>query len=126
MTNTGQPPTTEERLSRLETLFANVGETVLAQNDAIAATRFNINGQSNTIDVLVANIQQLTENVAAVNQRVDALTINVVEVTNRVDSLAAEAAQDRQQAAIDRQEFRTEIRQIWEYLRDRNGGSSPL
>ncbi|MUG91106.1 hypothetical protein F7734_00750 [Scytonema sp. UIC 10036] len=125
MTNAGQPPTTEERLSRLETLFANVGETVLAQNDAIAAMSANINGQSNTIDVLVANIQQLTENVAAVNQRVDALTINVVEVTNRVDSLAAEAAQDRQQAAIDRQEFRTEIRQIWEYLRDRNGGSSP-
>ncbi|MUH00372.1 hypothetical protein F7734_52130 [Scytonema sp. UIC 10036] len=25
----------------------------------------------------------------------------------------------------DRQEFRTEIRRIWEYLRDRNGGSSP-
>jgi uncharacterized coiled-coil protein SlyX len=132
MTNAGQSPSIEERLSRLETLFANVGETVLAQNDTIAATRFNITAQSNTIDVLVANIQQLTENVAAVNQRVDALTTNVAEVTNRVDILAiqaeqdrAQAAQDRQQAAIDRQEFRHEIRQIWQYLRDRNGGSSP-
>ncbi|GAB1544436.1 hypothetical protein NUACC21_71120 [Scytonema sp. NUACC21] len=122
MTNTGQPPSVEERLSRLETLFANVGEKVV-EHDA-------------TIDVLVANIQQLTE-------RVDTLTINVNTVATRVDSLAeqaaqdrqafrertdrlaAEAAQDRQQAAIDRQEFRNEIRQIWEYLRVRNGGSSP-
>ncbi|WP_243147345.1 hypothetical protein [Scytonema sp. UIC 10036] len=49
--------------------------------------------------------------------------------------MAEQAAQDKQQAAIDRQafweqaerdrqEFRTKIRQIWEYLRDRNGGSS--
>lgn len=127
MTNAGQPPGIEERLSRLETLFANVGETVLAQNDAIAAMSANINGQSNTIDVLVANIQQLTENVAAVNQRVDALTTSVTEVTTRVDSLAAEAAQDRQQTAIDRQEFRTEIQRIWEYLLRQGGnGNTPI
>ncbi|KYC40003.1 hypothetical protein WA1_29025 [Scytonema hofmannii PCC 7110] len=30
-----------------------------------------------------------------------------------------------QEAERDRQEFRSEIRRIWEYLRDRNGGSSP-
>lgn len=107
MTNAGQPATIEERLSRLETLFANVGETVLAHDG--------------TIDVLVANIQQLTENVAAVNQRVDALT---EQTTRNINNLAEQAAQDRQQTAIDRQEFRQEIRQIWEYLRDRNGGSS--
>jgi hypothetical protein len=47
-----------------------------------------------------------------------------LETQMTVDSLAEQAAQDRQQAAIDRQEFRTEIRQIWEYLRERNGGSS--
>ncbi|MBD2773322.1 hypothetical protein [Iningainema tapete] len=107
---TSQPPTIEERLSRLENLFANVGETVV-QHDA-------------TIDVLVANIQQLTENLN-----------NLTEQTNRnINNLAEQAAQDRQQAAIDRQEFRRqadqdrqefrqEIRQIWEYLRNRNGGS---
>ncbi|MEC4815027.1 MAG: hypothetical protein SAK29_17370 [Scytonema sp. PMC 1069.18] len=110
MTNS-QPPNVEQRLSRLENLFANVGETVL--------------GHDATLDVLVSNIQQLTE-------RVDTLTVNVNTVATRVDALAAEAAQDRHQAAqdrhqaaIDRQEFRNEIRQIWEYLRDRNGGSSP-
>jgi len=47
------------------------------------------------------------------------------ETTQSVRALVAEGAEQRQQAAIDRQEFRTEIRQIWEYLRDRNGGSSP-
>jgi uncharacterized protein YoxC len=89
MTNVERPPSIEERLSRLENLFANIGETVAAHDS--------------TIDVLVANIQQLTENVNAVNQRVDSLA---------------------QQAAIDRQSFQAEIRQIWQYLRDRNGGSS--
>ncbi len=48
MTNAGQPPTIEERLTRLETLFVNVGETVAAQNNTIAA--------------LEANIQQTTQN----------------------------------------------------------------
>ncbi len=74
-----QPPTIEERLSRLETLFTNVGETVLAQNDAIATTNANVNAQSAIIDVLVANIQQLTENVAAVNQSAIAMTRQEIE-----------------------------------------------
>ena len=108
------------RLDRIEAILANVATQQVAQ--------------SNTIDVLVANIQQLTENVAAVNQRVDALTTNVAEVTNRVDTLAtqaeldrAQAAQDRQQAAIDRQEFRNEIQRIWEYLLRQGGnGNTPV
>ncbi|BAZ09579.1 hypothetical protein NIES4071_13880 [Calothrix sp. NIES-4071] len=112
---TANQPTIEERLSRLETLFVNVGEKV-AQHDG-------------NIDVLVANIQQLTENVAAVSQRVDELG---EQTTRNINKLAIEAAQDRQQAAIDRQqaaierqEFRNSINQILNYLRDRNGGSPP-
>ncbi|GAA6619510.1 hypothetical protein NUACC26_053230 [Scytonema sp. NUACC26] len=127
--STKQSPTVEERLSRLETLFTNVGEQVAAHNNTIDVLVANTQAHNNTIDVLVANIQQLTENVAAVNQRIDSLA----EQTNRnINNLAEQAAQDRQQAvqdrqqaAIDRQNFRNEIRQIWEYLRDRNGGSSP-
>ncbi|MDF5730474.1 MAG: hypothetical protein PUP92_21235 [Rhizonema sp. PD38] len=132
---TNQPETLETRLTRLEILFSNVGETVLTQNDAIAAlsdtiqqTNQNVASQSATIDVLVANIQQLTENVNAVTNRVDTLALQAEldreQTTHNINNLAEQAAQDRQQAAIDRQEFRTEIRQIWEYLRDRNGGSS--
>jgi len=105
---TNQPESIEARLNRLETLFVNMGETVV--------------GHDNTIDVLVANISQLTENLNS-----------LAEQTNRnINNLAEQAAQDRQQAAIDRQEFRRqmeqrelETRQIWEYLRYRNGGSSP-
>ncbi|GAB1539515.1 hypothetical protein NUACC21_21820 [Scytonema sp. NUACC21] len=80
---TTNQPTIEERLSRLETLFVNVGEKV-AEHDG-------------NIDVLVANIQQLTENVKTLAE----------------------------QAAIDRQELRNSVNQILNYLRDRNGGSSP-
>ena len=125
MTNTGQPQPIEERLSRLESLFANVGETVLAHDG--------------TIDVLVANINQLTENVNTLNNNVDSLTLTVNRTqaqidnltiavdrsTTNIEALTTQAAEDRQLAAIDRQEFRQDIRQIWEYLRDRNGGSSP-
>lgn len=108
---TNQPESLEARLNRLESIFAGVGEQVAAHN--------------NTIDVLVANIQQLTENVNAVTNRVDV-------IADLAAADRAQAAEDRQQAAIDRQEFRRqmeqrqrEIQQIWEYLRDRNGGSSP-
>ncbi|NEU76715.1 hypothetical protein PI95_030455 [Hassallia byssoidea VB512170] len=105
MTNAGQPPTIEERLSRLENIFVNIGETVVAQSD--------------TIDVLVANINQLTENVNAVTNRVDILAI-------QAEQDRAQAAEDRQQAAVDRQEFRSEIRRIWEYLLQQGGnGNTP-
>ncbi len=105
---TNQPESTDARLNRLETLFLNMGETVV--------------GHDNTIDVLVANIQQLTENV---NNLTEQTSRNFNILGQRMDSLAEQAAQDRQQAAIERQEFRRqmeqrelEIRQIWEYLRD--------
>lgn len=101
---TNQPESIEARLSRLETLFTNMGETVVAHD--------------NTIDVLVANISQLTENLN-----------NLAEQTNRnINNLAQQAAQDRQQAAIDRQQatidrqaWQAEIQRIWEYLLQQGG-----
>jgi phage-related minor tail protein len=119
---TTNQPTIEERLSRLETLFVNVGEKVAEHDETIKQHDGNI-------DVLVANIQQLTENVAVVSQRVDSLAqqaaIDRQAFNERMDRLAAEAAQDRQQAAIDRQELRNSVNQILNYLRDRNGGTNP-
>ena len=101
---TNQPESIEARLSRLETLFTNMGETVVAHD--------------NTIGVLVANISQLTENLN-----------NLAEQTNRnINNLAQQAAQDRQQAAIDRQQatadrqaWQAEIQRIWEYLLQQGG-----
>lgn len=108
---TNQPDSVPERLTRLENRFTNTEQASSAQ--------------SNTIDVLVANIIQLTENVNNLTVNVNNLTVNVNNLTENVNNLTEQAAQDRQQAAIDRQEFRTEIQRLWEYLRDRNGGSSP-
>ena len=97
-----QPESTEARLSRLETLFVNMGETVV--------------GHDSTIDVLVANISQLTENVSRLSNSVDNLTVNV-------QNLTAQAAEDRQQAAIDRQAWQAEIQRIWQYLLGQQPGN---
>ncbi|RUT04250.1 hypothetical protein DSM106972_044780 [Dulcicalothrix desertica PCC 7102] len=105
---TNQPEPTNDRLTRIENRLTNTEAAVVTQ--------------SNTIDVLVANIIQLTENVNNMSIKLD----NLAEQTNRnINTLAEQAAQDRQQAAIDRQEFRSGIQGILDYLRDRNGGSSP-
>lgn len=110
-----QPEPINDRFTRLENRVTN--------NESDAAA------QSDTIDVLVANIMQLTENVNNLTVNLNNLSEQTNRNINQLAEQAAEdrirAAEDRQQAAIDRQEFRTEIRRIWEYLRDRNGGSSP-
>jgi DNA anti-recombination protein RmuC len=86
-------------------------------------------GHDNTIDVLVANISQLTENLNSLAEQTNRNINNLAEQAAIDRQQAAQdreqAAQDRQQAAIDRQRFETRINQILEYLRDRNGGSSP-
>jgi len=106
MTQTSE--TSNDRLDRLEAALGRFAELTIQNtvrhDEALLA-------HDNTIDVLVANIQQLTENLNRLSE----------QTNNNINNLAEQAAQDRQQAAIDRQE----IRQIWEYLRDRNGGSSP-
>ena len=94
---TNQPPTVEERLSRLETLFSNVGETVLAQSEAIASNK-------QSIDALTANINRLAEQ-----------SYTFAEQTNQNINLLA------QQAERDRQVFQTEIQRIWEYLLQQGG-----
>ncbi len=97
---TNQPEPIGSRLDRLETILVNVGEAVVAHD--------------NTIDVLVANISQLTENVNRLSNNVDNLTVNV-------QNLTAQAAEDRQQAAVDRQAWQAEIQRIWQYLERQTG-----
>ncbi len=111
---TNQPEPNNDRLNDLENRVTNIEATVVEHH--------------NNIDVLVANIIQLTENINILTE----------QTTRNVNNLAEQAAQDRQQAAIDRQEFRNrmdnlaqqaaidrqETQRIWEYLRDRNGGSN--
>jgi len=97
---TNQPESVEARLSRLETLFADVGDLVLAQNEAI--------------DALTANVNNLAEQAIA----------------DRAQAAAdrQQAAIDRQQATTDREVWQAEIQRIWQYLlqqggNGRNGGN---
>ena len=81
------------RLDRIEALLADVAEVTL-QNADVAAN----------------HDQALTRIEGALEQ-----------LTTTTERLAEEAAQDRQQAAIDRQAFQTEIQRIWQYLLQQGG-----
>jgi len=106
-----QPESIETRLTRLEALFTNLGEAVVAQSD--------------TIDVLVANISQLTENLNNLTEQTNRNINNLAEQAAQDRQQAAidrqQTAQDRQQAAIDRQAWQAEIQRIWEYLLQQGG-----
>ena len=51
---TKQPESLESRLNRLETIFADMGDVVIAQSEAIASHK-------QSIDALTANINRLAE-----------------------------------------------------------------
>ncbi|BAZ08543.1 hypothetical protein NIES4071_03480 [Calothrix sp. NIES-4071] len=106
-----QPGSIQTRLTRLEALFANMGETLAAHND--------------TIDVLVANISQLTENLNNLTEQtsrnIDNLALQAAEDRQQAAIDRQQAAIDRQQAAIDRQAWQAEIQRIWEYLLEQRG-----
>ena len=77
------------------------------------------------VDRVEARLDNLVEIARSLVQNAEIQQQNIAQLTATTERLAAEAAQDRQQTAIDRQEFRSEIRLLWDYLRSRNGGSSP-
>lgn len=98
---TNPPESVEARLSRLEVLFADIGEVVLAQTDTI--TRLE---------------EATSRNTAAI----EALTVTVNEQVAQAAADRQQAAIDRQQATADRQVWQSEIQRIWEYLL-RQGGN---
>ncbi len=122
---TQTPETPNNRLDRLEAALGRFAEltiqNVQRHDEAIANVSESVLAQSDTIDVLVSNISQLTENVNRLNNTVDNLTIAVNRSSQNIDSLTAQAAEDRQQAAIDRQTWQSEIQRIWQYLERQTG-----
>ncbi|GJD19442.1 hypothetical protein RIVM261_043980 [Rivularia sp. IAM M-261] len=127
-----QQDSVETRLNRLETLFANVGEMVVAQNSAINTLTERMNQQSNAIDTLTVRMNEhndtidvLVENIKESNENYR----NLSEQTYlRFRELSEQAAEDRQQAAIDRQQaeqdrqaWQEESRRVWEYLLGKQG-----
>ncbi|MDF5728634.1 MAG: hypothetical protein PUP92_11510 [Rhizonema sp. PD38] len=94
---TNRPESIEIRLSRLEEIFTNIGESVIAQNEAISSLANNINTLA----------EQTNHNISLLAQQA---------AEDR-----AQAAEDRQQTAIDRQAWQTEIQRIWQYLLQQGG-----
>ena len=115
---TQTPETPNDRLDRLEAALGRFAELTI-QN--IQRHDETMSAQSDTIDVLVANISELAENVNRTNNTVDELTIAVNRSTQNIDNLTAQTAEDRQQAAIDRQAWQAEIQRIWQYLERQTG-----
>lgn len=115
MTN-AQPEDISTRLDDIDTRLEELGDELDLIRTIQNANRREVRANSQT----AARLER------AVNQLADIARDH--QVALRIASQEAErdralVAQDRQQAAIDRQTWQSEIQRIWEYLRDRNGGS---
>ncbi|MDF5726360.1 MAG: hypothetical protein PUP91_39155 [Rhizonema sp. PD37] len=83
---TNQPESLESRLNRLETIFANMGEVVVAQSQAITNNTNSINRMEQAINNLTINVNRLTEQ-----------SYTFAEQTNQnINLLAQQAERDRQ------------------------------
>ncbi len=78
---------------------------------------------NNRLDQLEATLGRFAElviqNTHQMNNTVDKLTVAVNRSSQNIDNLTAQAAEDRQQAAIDRQAWQAEIERIWQHLQKR-------
>lgn len=80
-------------------------------------TATNLNQVTQRFDQ-VANQQMVN------TQAINSLTVKVDNLTADIASLTEITMHDIQHAEDDREAWQSEIRRIWEYLRDRNGGSA--
>jgi len=148
-TPSGQPPSGLDRIEAiLFTMATNLSQVATNQLE----TDFRLNQVSDKLDRTADQFRELViQQVAtdarldrviaqqeATDARLDRLTTAISDLTVETDSLRdivmhfvqlserdrEQAAADRQQAVQDRQAWQAETRRIWEYLRDRNGGSS--
>jgi ABC-type transporter Mla subunit MlaD len=115
-------------------------------------TDFRLNQVTDKLDATADQFRQLVTQQLATDARLDRVTERLDQVVEAISGLTVEtdslrdivmhfvqigerdreqaaadrqqAAADRQQAAQDRQAWQAETRRIWEYLRDRNGGSN--
>jgi hypothetical protein len=148
--------TFESRLDRIESLLERhiiqaerdrqtLVETVNTISNrldqiAINAERDRLNFQNNFVDInqrseaereaFILGFQEITRRAEIDrNTFLDSISENsedIERLNERFDQFIEQAAADRQQAVIDRQQFQAEIRRIWEYLyllQGRNGST---
>ncbi|PHJ57261.1 hypothetical protein VF14_08655 [Nostoc linckia z18] len=103
MTSSGQPEDISVRLDDIDTRLEELGDQLDLIRTIQDANRRETRGNSQTVARLERSIRELSD-IARLHQ--EGLRIA------------------QREAERDRQTFQEEIRRIWEYLRDRNGGSS--
>jgi len=117
MTN-AQPEDINVRLDNIDEQLEQLGDEIDLIRTIQNGNRREIRATSQT----AARLERTSTRLAAIaHDHQIALRI----MSQEAERDRASVAQDRQQAAIDRQAFQNEIQRIWEYLRDRNGGSRP-
>lgn len=123
MTN-AQPEDINARLDNIDEQLEQLGDEIDLKSTIQNGNRRETRANSQT----AARLERTTARLADI-ARDHQIALRIAASQAERDRLVV--AQDRQQAAIDRQEFRRQmeqsqrqIQQIWEYLRDRNGGSS--
>jgi chromosome segregation ATPase len=76
-----------------------------------------------TLNQVTQRLDQVAVQQAINTQAISELRTDVRETLDILMHSIEHAEQDRVQAKQDREAWQSEIRRIWEYLRDRNGGS---
>ncbi|MDD1420886.1 hypothetical protein MEO40_17465 [Dolichospermum sp. ST_sed1] len=75
------------------------------------------------LDQIESILFQVAQQQAANTQAIANLGVKIDNLTNDVVNLTDITMHSIQNAENDREAWQSEIKRIWEYLRDRNGGS---
>jgi hypothetical protein len=110
MTSDGQPEEIGIKLDNIDIRLEELGDELDLLRTTQNANRRETRSNSQTIARLERTVRELGD-IARLHQE-------GLRIAQR------EAERDRLEFREAQQEFREEIRRIWEYLRDRNGGSS--
>ncbi len=131
MTNAGQPEDVGIRFDNIDTRLEEIGDELDLLRTVQTANRRETRGNSQTIARLERTIRELAD-IARLHQ--EGLRVTQIESERdraHIREVELQTDRDREvllasllQAERDRQVFQAEIRRIWEYLRDRNGGNS--
>ncbi|AFZ61432.1 hypothetical protein H6G54_28520 [Anabaena cylindrica FACHB-243] len=92
--------------------------------DLLLQTATNLNQVTIKLDRVAEQQTINTQSIGNLTVKVDQLTTKIDNLTADVASLTEITMHDIQHAEDDREAWQAEIRRIWEYLRDRNGGSA--
>jgi hypothetical protein len=82
--------------------------------------------QPNRLDLIEALLLKTAQRLDQVAEQQAANTQAIQTLTADIDVLRDYFLQTIQNAEDDREAWQSEIRRIWEYLRDRNGGSAAV